>query len=383
MSALRIALLVDALNPRAERSEHPPNLADALEREGYEVELHWVSAGLLARVDGRRPRGPEVAQLEGASTQVLGTRPDVILAYDPASPAAWLGARVAARLSVPLVLIEPAWFSLRPLHERLLDWFGRTLWGPRVRRATAAVVAVDPFGRERALTRGFDLDRVHLIPSGVDAEHFRPGRTSAAVVRHRLRGRVLMHIGPLEPGRGVEVLLEAFARTVGQRGDWTLALVGTGTLRRRLETMAARLGVRAGVRFLPRVDAEELPGLYCAATLLAVPAEDDRVRGRQIVRAMAAGLPVLCSNVPRLAFRIEHERTGYLAAPGDVGAWTAALDRIGSSPIAREEWATRARTEVLERFTWPAVAGRYREVIDGLVGVERDDSSAAAVDRAS
>lgn len=381
MSPRRLALLVDALNPRATRSEHPPNLADALERAGYAVELHWVSAGLLARVDGRRRRGAGVAQLESAASRILGDRPDLVIAYDPACPAAWLGARVATRLAVPLVLIEPAWFTLRRAHERILESVGRTLWGRVIRQSTAAVVAVDPHARARALSRGFALDRVTMIPSGVDPEQYRPGRTSAAVARHRLRGRILLHLGPLEPGRGLEVLIQAFARTVGQRGDWTLALIGSGSLRRRLETLAARLGVRAGVRFLPKVDADEVPGLFAAATLLAVPAEDERVRGRQVVRAMAAGLPVLCSDIPRLAFRVEHGVTGYLAPPGDVAAWTAALERVASSPVAREAWAVAARQRVLERFTWPAIAARYGTLIEGVLAghgpsVERVDRAA-------
>ena len=377
MPSKRLAVLVDALNPRALRSEHPPNLAAALEALGYQVELHWVSAGLFARVDGRSPRGPEVAHLEGASTQVLATRPDMVVAYDPACPAAWLGARVAARLDVPLVLIEPAWFPLRRLHERILEGFGRRLWGRRVHAQTAAVVAVDPYARSRALSRGFALDRVTMIPTGVDAELYRPGRTSVAVARHRLRGRLLLHVGPLEPGRGLDVLIQAFARTVGQRGDWTLVFVGQGSLRRRLETTAARLGVRAGVRFIQRIEPDELAGLYCAATLLAVPAEDERVRGRQIARAMASSLPVICSDLPRLAFRIEHEVTGYLVPPGNVGAWTAALDRLASSPVAREAWAERARAQVLANLTWPSVAARYRTLLESVFAgtTDREDST--------
>ncbi|QDU67284.1 glycosyltransferase family 4 protein [Engelhardtia mirabilis] len=386
MATTRIAVLVDALNPRALRSEHPPNLVAALEALGYRVELHWVSAGLFARVDGRSPRGPEVAQLEGASTQVLGSRPDLVLAYDPACPAAWLGARVAGRLDVPLVLIEPAWFPLRRLHERILEGIGRRLWGHRIRTETAAVIAVDPYARGRALSRGFALERVTMIPSGVDADLYRPGRTSVAIARHRLRGRLLLHVGPLEPGRGHEVLIQAFARTVGQRGDWTLVFVGQGSLRRRLETTAARLGVRGGVRFIPKVEPDELAGLYCAATLLAVPAEDERVRGRQIVRAMAACLPVMASDLPRLAFRIEHEVTGYLVPPGDLRAWTAALERVASSPVAREAWADRARERVLADYSWPQIAARYQALLERVlegngkrVSAERELTSPRAV----
>jgi glycosyltransferase involved in cell wall biosynthesis len=360
----RLVLLADALNPRAQRSEHPPHLAAALRRQGLEVDLHWISAGLLARLDRRSSRLAASAPLEGAAAQVLASRPEVVVAYDPSSPAAWVGARVARRLGAPLVLVEPAWFLLRKLHERALEEFGRRVWGRLVRSTASTVVAVDPYARERALQRGFDGQRIELIPSGVDTDQFRPGCTSEWVARQRLRGRVLLHVGPLEAGRGLELLIESFARTVGQRSDWTLVLAGEGPLQRRLEAAASRYGVRAGVRFLPHPPLAELPGLLCAATLFLAAAEDERVRGKQVARAMACELPVICSDVPRLAFRVQPEETGCLVTAGDRRAWAAALDRLTGAPGLRAQWGAQGRRVALEHYAWDKVGARFRACLE-------------------
>lgn len=367
----RLTILIDALNPRAQRSEHPPQLVNALSEAGMQVELHWVSAGLLARLDRRSSLATDGGSLEGAWTQVLSTAPDAVLAYDAASPAAWLGARIARREGIPLILVEPAWFSLRPFHERILDGIGRRLWGRRVRQEAQSVIALDPVAVERALQSGFARERVELIPTGVDTAAFAPGATSPLLARHRLAGRIVLNVGPLVSGRGLENLLTAWARTVGQRSDWSLVFAGEGPLRRRLETVASRLGVRAGVRFLPAPQREELPGLFCASTLLAVPAEDDRVRGRQVVRAMASGLPVIVEGTPRLAFRVDHERTGYVVDPGDPSGWTQALERAAGAPRARADWAVTARAMVERELDWSRLAERYSERIENAIELER------------
>jgi glycosyltransferase involved in cell wall biosynthesis len=372
----RIALLADGLNPRARRSEHPPQLVDALCALGLEVELHWTSGGVLARLDRRSSLAGEDTGLEAAATQVRAGAPEALVAYDPASPAAWLGARLARRTGVPLLLIEPAWFSLRPLHERALDSIGRGLWGRRVRQAARRVVVLDPVGRDRARSNGYDPGAVELIPTGVDVERFRPGVTSPLTTRHRLRGRIVLAVGPLAPGRGLERLLGAFARTVGQRSDWSLVFAGEGPLRRRLETVASRHGVQAGVRFLPRPTLDELPGLFCAATMLAVPADDDRVRGRQIPRAMACGLPVLCADRPRLAFRVRHRETGYVVPSEDERSWAQALDEVAGAPSARRSWASAARARVERELAWPVVAERYRRLVERELAQETLGESA-------
>ncbi|MEO0650578.1 MAG: glycosyltransferase [Planctomycetota bacterium] len=362
----RIAILIDALNPRAQRSEHPPQLVDALTAAGMQVELHWVSGGMLARLDRRSSLSTGLAPLEGAWSQVLASRPDAVLAYDPASPAAWLAARICRRLEVPLLLIEPAWFTLRPLHERALDSIGRRLWGRRVRQLTSQVICLDPIGEQRVLEAGYPRERIERIPTGVDPTVFRPGATSHLPARHRLRGRMLLYAGPLASGRGLEQLMTAYGRTVGQRSDWSLVLAGSGPLRNRLDILASRLGCRVGVRFLPWPERDELPGLMCASTIMAVPGEDDRARGRQIVRAMACGLPVMVSPLPRLSFRIEHERTGYVV-PDEPRAWEAALDRVASAPAIRREWASEARATVERDFAWPVLAQRYVESIERAI----------------
>ncbi|MBI1381959.1 MAG: glycosyltransferase [Planctomycetaceae bacterium] len=361
-----VLLLVDAMHPRARRAEHPRALAAALEAMGVPATLESVNPGrwpVLSSTGDALPAGP---------------RPRARIAYDPFSPAAWLGARLSRRDGAPLLLVEPGWTGLRRLHERLLGNLGNQLWGRAVRGACGRLLALDPLGEQRSLARGFPPGRVALVPTGVDVERFRPGLSSRLVGRHRLGGRLLVAVGPLESGRGLEVLLGAFARSVGQRPDWSLVLVGEGPLGRRLGATADRLGVGAAVHILPWQSDEDLAGLLAAATLFAATDEGDGASGTQVVRAMAAGLPVLVADRPRLAHLVRDGVDGRLVQPGDREAWLGALLSAAGSPDARSRWSRAARERAVSRHAWPQVASGVLALLDELEGAELATRSLAA-----
>jgi glycosyltransferase involved in cell wall biosynthesis len=371
---LRIALLVDPFALQAKGGTHAPALARELLGRGH------VVRGFGAPADAIPHSNAELVEGEAGAIAVPGVlsfRPDCVLAYDALSPAAFRGARVTRRLGVPLVLIESGYGSEGRLYERLLRADGERLWGAYVRRAAARVVALDPVARERALREGFDAERVEVLPAGVDLATFRPGLLSGMIAQHHIRGRVLLHVGPLAEKRGLETLIEAFARTVGQRADWTLVLAGDGPAQRRLRATVDRLGIGARVAWLPRPRREELPGLMGASTLFALPALDGRAHGTFLPRALACGLPVLASNLPRLASYLQHDGSGLLVAPGDLAAWVAALDRATGSPEARARWSRRARELAETRFAWPRIAQEFEHLLLTLAAAPERESARA------
>jgi len=210
---------------------------------------------------------------------------------------------------------------------------------------------------------GFEQDLIRVLPQGVDVAQFRPGLLSSSLPTHRVFGRILLYVGRLDVGRGVEVLVDAFAKTVGQRLDWNLVLAGEGPEELALRARVDRIGVASRVHFFPRPQSDELPGLMGGSTLLAVPATTDDVLGRQIPRAMACGLPVLASNRPRLAALISDDESGLLLESGDVEAWKAGLIRAAGAPAKRRRWGAHAREVAVKRLSWDRIAEGFEEEI--------------------
>lgn len=372
-SSLRIALVVNPFTLRRKGGEHAPELARELLGLGHTVRGFGAPPGTIPRSGATEVEGEE-------SVGVVGFRPDVVLAYDVLSPAAFLGARAARKLSVPLILFETGTKSDdRNWRSRLWLPVGETLWGAYIRRTAHAVVALDPIARERALRRGFDADSISIQPAGVDLNVYRPGLSSALVLRHQVRGRILLYIGAIAQDRGLAVLIEAFARTVGQRSDWSLVFAGDGAARGELRAQIDRLGIGSRVFWIGRPRDEELAGLISASTLMAVPALDDSVRGQHIPRAMACGLPVIASPRPALAGLVEHESSGLIAAAGDVNAWVDALRRASMSPDARTRWGARARELAQNELAWTHVAQRIENLCREACGSHSAELTPAAI----
>jgi len=361
---LRVALILDPLSLSLDPAHllqmkwgsHAPELAREFLGRGYSVRGFGAPPGLI-------PRSSEPA---GAGDEPSGGRlarfaPDLIVAYEALSPAAFRGARMARKLGATLVLVEGAFNGGQRWPERVLGKIGETLWGLYVRRTAGAVVALDQLAEEQALRIGFSRELVSVIPHGVDVQVWRPGLSSTLVARHKIRGRILLYVGKLARERGVEDLLAAFSRTVGQRTDWNLVFAGDGPGQPELRAMADRLGVGDHVHWLQARE-EELPGLLGASTVLAVPARGDEVVGRHVARGMACGLPILASDLPRLRGFVEHDGNGLLVAPGSIEAWAAAIQRAASSPTTRSRWARASRRLAEERYSWPAVASRFEQL---------------------
>lgn len=350
---LRIAFLLNPFTLVRPAGDHAPELARELTALGHEVST-FGGAALPQSGDGRN------------AVEALGPkrfRPDAIVAYDSLSPAAWLGARTARSLSVPLILVESGNRSHKGPFSRAGLYLGERLWGPYVRHTASSLVALDPIARARALIGGFPEENVVVLPPGIDPRVYRPGLSSASIQCHGVSGRILLYVGRVERGRGLDVLVQAFAKTVGQRDDWSLVIAGEGSARAETRASIDRLGIGARVQWLGRVREEELPGLFSVSTLFAVPALDDVVRGKNIMRAMACGVPVLASDRPSLRALVEPETSGLLVPAGDVTAWTDALRRASMSPDARRRWGRRGREIAESRFSWTHVATTFESLI--------------------
>ncbi len=340
--SLRIALLLDPfsvslegpLNLRVKWGDHAPQLAQEFLSRGHSVRGFGAPPGLI-------PHSGSLDFESGNSrlwwSKLQRFQPDALIAYDALSPAAWRGARMARKTGATLLLVESALPQGGKWHERLFSRIGEFLWGRYVRRTAGAVVALDHLSKLHAQDEGFAPERIHQIPYGVDTSVYRPGLTSTLVGHHRVSGRILLYVGKIELNRGIEVLITAFASTVGKRSDWNLVLAGDGSANAHLKALSIRLGVGDRVHWFGRPREEELPGLMGASTLLAVPALEGQVVGRQVGRALACGLPVLLSDLPRFRGWIEDSVSGCVVAPGDSQAWIEAIARIaclGVTPVS-------------------------------------------------
>ena len=182
----------------------------------------------------------------------------------------------------------------------------------------------------------------HLERRGYRDVHHLPNFTSTPVSPDEpLPDKpVVLYVGSLIEHKGVDVLLRAFARVVGEVQDAALWLVGSGPDENRLREMVAELGL-SGVRFLGHQDHATLGRFYKAARVVVIPSLWLENAPLVAYEAMAHGRPVVASAVGGLPELIEDGQTGRLCTRKDANDLAQKLPDLLLDPELAHAMGTR------------------------------------------
>jgi glycosyltransferase involved in cell wall biosynthesis len=200
-------------------------------------------------------------------------------------------------------------------------------------------------------------------PMGVDVARIR----AEVGERKPEPGRVLF-VGRLVEKKGVDVLLEAVARM----DTLHLVVAGGGPLEHELRDQARRLAVESRVEFLGTMPHAQVMLQMARASVIALPSvvgaggDQDGVPV-VLAEAMAAGVPVVASDLGGLADHVEDGVTGRVVPAGSVEGLAAALLDLVSDPAEARRLAASASTYVEVALGIDVVRTRYIEILDAAV----------------
>lgn len=169
-------------------------------------------------------------------------------------------------------------------------------------------------------------------------------------------------VGNLRDEKGHATLIEAFA-DVRSSHEARLLLVGDGPLRSALEQQATDLGVRDDVEFTGAV-ADVWPYLE-QMDIFVLPSKHEAL-GIAALEAMAAGVPVVASDVGGIPEIVENDRTGLLVPPQDPRALAERIERLLTHPELAETFRVAARRSV-ESHRMGAMVDRYFDLYESLL----------------
>ncbi len=370
---MRIAVLCTDLGVRVPGTKgaslHLCAIASAFSRLGHDVKLIAVAgpgdppAGLDCLLFAHPGRGDGIERerrklrmvdqvLEGAAAGLAAFQPDLL--YERLSLFGTAGARLAATTGASHVIEVNALLA-----EEEARWRG-------------LILADEASSREREVLGRADLrvcvsaevaasvERVApgpatiVVPNGVDARLFaEPADRGGA--RRALDlppdGQLIGFTGSLRPWHGLDVALAALGHLPGVE----LVVAGDGPHCAELEEVAAALGVAARVRWLGALGHEQIPTFLGALDVALAPYP--RLDGfsfspLKLFEYLAAGTPVVASDIGQVRTILENGRWGDLVSAGDAHALATAVRRILAEPGPAQQRATAARHHALNAHDW-------------------------------
>jgi phosphatidyl-myo-inositol alpha-mannosyltransferase len=340
-------------------TEHVRYLYENLRKRGHDVRIITSSHGLQRASEGdviRIGKGFSMPANGSMGTLTLSPRFvsqvesmlereqfDVLHYHEPFVP--FLSPIVLRQSTSVNVATFHAYAGFSPAYEfgsRVLQGYAGRLHG-RIAVSAAARHFID---------RYFPGD-YKVIPNGVDVDRF---ARAVPIARWQDGTPNLLFVGRHEPRKGLLELLKAFRllRRAGYRSR--LLVVGSGPQEReaRRYVLTRRLG---GVEFLGRVSDDEKAQLFRTADIYVSPATGGESFGIVLLEAMAAGAPIVCSDIHGYKGVVRRRREGLLVQPRKPKAIAAAIAELLDDDELRTRMAANGRIRA-EEFSWERVTAK-------------------------
>ena len=217
--------------------------------------------------------------------------------------------------------------------------------------------------------------RTVVVPNGVERGLFAelPSPSSArAAFGLPVDATIVGFTGALRPWHGIEVALEALT-TLADRT--ILAVAGDGPLRPELEALARRLGVADRVRWFGRVPHDRIPTFLATVDVAIAPYPElasFAFSPLKLYEYLAAGVPVVASDVGQVRGVLADGALGALTTPGDPSELADAIRAVTTNPAPARARAAHARDVALEHHGWEQRAAEIlRQTQDTEVALAR------------
>lgn len=200
----------------------------------------------------------------------------------------------------------------------------------------------------------FPQRHYRVIPNGIDFQRF---ADASPLTELRDDKKNILFVGRKDERKGLRYLLEAFALLLEGRRDLRLIVVGPGQPDPVCASLIERVGRHGScmARLVGPVSDEDLPRYYASADVFCSPATGGESFGIVLLEAMAAGTPLVASNIAGYRDVVAHERNGLLTPPRDPGAIAAAIARVVDQPDLAQRLRDAGR-QVAQHHRWQRIA---------------------------
>ncbi len=355
---MKIAILVGLFPPKwlAGTEIATYHLAEHLTQRGHEV--HVITSQDEGLPELSKEKGFYIHRIAWPKIRIVGAitfwtkiclkiqkiKPDIVHAQSlPTSIPAWASKK---HLKIPYVV----WGQGSDIY--LPGSFIRMAYKTILKNADAVLALTEDMKQRMLEISNRDIS---VVPNGIGLEQF----NIKSGEKKKGNSKTIIFVGRLHPVKGVSYLIEAMAIVHRGMADAKLILVGDGTERSRLEKLVEKLDLNGCIQFTGQVQQERIPTMLQQADLFALPSLSESF-GIVNLEAMAAGLPIVATNVGGIPDIVVEGVNGYLVnakRPSEIADRIIMLlwnDKI------REEISVN-NMEKAKLYAWDIVAGKVEK----------------------
>ena len=337
---------------------HVRGLAEQLGRSGHRTVVlapGWgrgpegvtvVARPVRLRFNGSvAPIGPDLRSVARIRRELRAFRPDVLHVHEPFSPSTGMFAAMAAPRGPdrPAVVATFHTYADRSIALSAFAPALRLVWDRLDVRVAVSGAAASFAGRHFH-------DGMRIIPNGIDVRRFTDAEPAVLP-----EGRRILFVGRLEPRKGFRYAVRAFARLAADVPDVLLVVAGEGPERRAVDELPTELRSRVHMVGVP--SHQDLPRLHAASEVFVAPNTGGESFGLVLAEALAAGLPIVATDIPGYREVVRDGVAGLLVPPRDPAALAEAVRRILLDPALAERLRRAGRLRA-EAFAWETVGAQ-------------------------
>ena len=216
-------------------------------------------------------------------------------------------------------------------------------------------------------------EKVKVIPNGINLKEF-DILISKEECREKLRlpveKDIILFLGALIPKKGPDILLKAMSEVVKKYPDAILILAGSGMMRKELEELSQKLGIKGNVKFTGFVEERLKPLYYKASDIFVLPSIiKTEVFPVTLLEASASGLPMIVSNLSTFKCIVEENFNGLFARKGDKRDLANKILYLLENKDVRKKLGNNAKKKALN-FSWNKIAKETEKVYMELINDE-------------
>jgi glycosyltransferase involved in cell wall biosynthesis len=268
--------------------------------------------------------------------------------------AAWL-----AKVPCIIASVHNVYTIDRKIHRRIINKF--------LARYSDKVVAVSGTVKRDVLTYdGLAEDKVSVIYNGIDSDSFL--NLNGSLIRSNLgissETPVVGTVGRLTVQKGQKYLIDAVSTLRENFPQIVLLIVGDGPLRGEIEKYIKTLGLEGNVILLGT--RRDIPQLLSAMDIFVLPSLWEGL-GTAVIEAMAAGKPIIATDIPPLREIINSEKVGILVPVKDSNAFASSIELLLHNRTLAENLGKSAKERALSHFTIDITVHKYTNLFKDIL----------------